>query len=248
MKRIRSRAFAALLSLSTLAACATTPELPSVPPKRTVAAVMKPGEEEPFRVYDPWEGFNRRMYNFNAEFDRKIFVPLVEGYRTVVPEPVRNRISDFFSNLTEIVTFVNAVLQGRPDTARRAVVRFAVNTMFTLGFYDLAGFKGIEQQREDFGQTLGVWGVGEGPYLVLPILGPSNLRDAFGLAVDATPSVLLVPGDVSGHPAYQAGAYGLRPIDRRHRIAFRYYESGTPFEYDVIRILYREKRRLDIVK
>ncbi len=245
---MRLRFVAAFLALATLAACATTPEIPPVPPQRTVAEVMKPGEEEPFRVYDPWEGFNRRMYNFNAEFDRKLFIPIVNGYRYVVPEPVRNRVSDFFSNLTEIITFANAVLQGRPKTARRAAIRFAVNTMFTLGFYDLAGFRGIEQQREDFGQTLGVWGVGEGPYLVLPILGPSNLRDAAGLAVDAAPSVFLVPGDVASHPAYKASAYGLRPIDRRHRIAFRYYESGTPFEYDVIRILYREKRRLDILK
>ncbi|HFD16439.1 MAG TPA: VacJ family lipoprotein [Rhodospirillales bacterium] len=185
------------------------------------------------RRLQPWRGPAHRFVN---------------GYRYVVPEPVRNRVSDFFSNLTEIITFANAVLQGRPKTARRAAIRFAVNTMFTLGFYDLAGFRGIEQQREDFGQTLGVWGVGEGPYLVLPILGPSNLRDAAGLAVDAAPSVFLVPGDVASHPAYKASAYGLRPVDRRQRIAFRYYESGTPFEYDVIRILHREKRRLDILK
>ena len=134
-----------------------------------------------------------------------MLLPLVNAYRFVTPEFVRNRIADFFSNLTEIPTFANAVLQLKPQTAGRAALRFINNVLLGFGgLYDIAGDQGgVPQLREDFGQTLGYWGAGAGAYLVLPVLGPSNVRDATGLAVDSAPA-LLIPRGVRNSPAYMA--------------------------------------------
>jgi phospholipid-binding lipoprotein MlaA len=175
-----------------------------------------------------------------------VFLPIVRAYEFVTPDFVRNRVSDFFDNIGEIPTFANAALQLKPEVAGRAATRFIVNTMFTAGLFDLAGARGIEQVSEDFGQTLGYWGAGNGPFLVLPLLGPSNLRDATGRLGDALLLSWLTPGPVADHPAYIATRFGLQPIDARSRIAFRYYETGSPFEYDLVRLIYTEKRKLDI--
>jgi phospholipid-binding lipoprotein MlaA len=164
----------------------------------------------------------------------------------VTPDFIENRVSDFFDNVGEIPTFVNSVLQLKPDTAGRAATRFIVNTMFTAGLFDLAGARGVEQVSEDFGQTLGHWGAGNGPFLVLPVLGPSNLRDATGRLGDALLLSLLTPDEVSGTLAYKAIRFGLQPIDARARVAFRYYETGSPFEYDLVRLIYTEQRALAI--
>ena len=132
-------------------------------------------------VYDPLEPLNRAIYNFNAGFDRYVFLPIVRAYEFVTPVFVQNRISDFFDNIQEIPTLANNVLQLKPDATGRSATRLIINTMFTAGFYDLAGNQGgVPRVPEDFGQTLGHWGAGAGPYLVIPVLGPSNLRDATG--------------------------------------------------------------------
>ena len=199
-------------------------------------------------VYDPLEPLNRAVYNFNAGFDRYVFLPIVRAYEFVTPDFVEDRVSDFFDNISEIPTFANAVLQLKPEIAGRAATRFIVNTMFTAGLFDLAGARGVEQVSEDFGQTLGHWGAGSGPYLVIPVLGPSNLRDATGRIGDALLLSGLTPGPVADHLAYSATRFGLQPVDARSRIAFRYYETGSPFEYDLVRLLYTEKRDLDIAK
>jgi phospholipid-binding lipoprotein MlaA len=142
------------------------------------------------------------------------------------------------------------VLQLKPDTAGRAALRFIDNVLFGFGgLYDIAGAQGrVPQLTEDFGQTLGRWGVGNGPYLVLPLLGPSNLRDTTGLVVDSVGFSLLIPPGVRGSTAYAATAYGLRPIDQRANIPFRYYRTGSPFEYDLIRLLYTRTREFAIPK
>jgi phospholipid-binding lipoprotein MlaA len=232
---------AALLAL-VCTACAGTPPVPEVPPKRQMSTVAEPGEVAS-QISDPIEGWNRGVYKFNAQFDRYVFLPAVDAYRFVTPESVRDRIHDFFSNLSEVTTFVNAALQLKGETAGRAAVRFVNNVMFGLGgLYDITAANGIAQVKEDFGQTLGHWGVGDGPYLVLPILGPSNLRDGTGLVVDNVGFGVLVPGSVSSSPAYIATAYGLQPIDKRNSIPFRYYRSGSPFEYDLVRVIYTRYR------
>jgi phospholipid-binding lipoprotein MlaA len=197
-------------------------------------------------VFDPLEPLNRAIYNFNAGFDRYVFLPIVRAYEFVTPVFVQDRISDFFANIQEIPTFANNVLQLKGDAAGRSATRFIVNTLFTAGLFDLAGARGIAQIPEDFGQTLGHWGAGPGPYLVIPVLGPSNLRDATGIAADATFLWVITPAVVYDSYLLTGLRYGLQAIDTRHRTAFRYFETGSPFEYDLVRLVYTEKRKLDI--
>jgi phospholipid-binding lipoprotein MlaA len=245
----RLTAVLALLASLCVGACAGT-VVPMVPPQRQLQDVVRPGDVLALQIYDPIERWNRGVYTFNALADRTVILPIVHGYEFITPEFVRNRIHDFFSNLTEIPTFANSILQLKPDTAARAALRFIDNVLLGFGgLYDIAGAQGrVPQLTEDFGQTLGHWGVGNGPYLVLPLLGPSNLRDATGLVVDSVGFSLLIPPGVRGTTAYAATAYGLRPIDLRANIPFRYYRTGSPFEYDLIRLLYTRTREFSIAK
>lgn len=130
---------------------------------------------------DPFEGWNRAMFSFNQKADKYVLKPVAEGYQAVTPAPVRKGVSNFFNNLGEPITAANSVLQAKPGKAARSLTRFVFNTTFGLfGIFDVAGAMGIERENEDLGQTLAYWGVGSGPYLVLPVLGPSNLRDLGG--------------------------------------------------------------------
>ncbi len=136
-------------------------------------------------VYDPLERFNRSMYNFNTVFDCYVFLPVVSGYEYVTPDMVEAGVSNFFSNLSEIKYLVNNLLQGEFADSGITLGRFVINsTVGVLGVWDPSTKMGLFKRDEDFGQTLGKWGVGNGPYLVLPIFGPSSLRDAGGLAFD----------------------------------------------------------------
>jgi phospholipid-binding lipoprotein MlaA len=126
------------------------------------------------------------MYLFNAKFDEHVFLPVVEGYETVMPDFFEDRVSDFFSNIADIRNLMNAVLQLNGETSLKIFTRFLVNSTFGLGgFFDHATPLGYPQQIEDFGQTLGHYGLNPGPYLVLPIFGPSSVRDTTGLLVDS---------------------------------------------------------------
>ena len=244
MRRCAS-ALPGALVLGLLAACAGTPELPPeiAAQPRLAEAARAPSVID---VYDPLEPLNRATYNFNAGFDRYVFLPIVRAYRFVTPVFVQNRISDFFNNLQEIPTFANNVLQLKGDAAGRSATRLIVNTMFTAGLFDLAGARGVPRVPEDFGQTLGHWGAGAGPFLVIPVLGPSNLRDATGLAADSALLWALTPRVVAASYILTGTRYGLEAIDTRRRTAFRYFETGSPFEYDLVRLIYTEKRKLDI--
>jgi len=135
---------------------------------------------------DPLEGYNRAMFGFNDGLDKVMFKPLASGYKTVVPEFARTGVTNFFANLGDIWIGINNILQGKVETGAGDLVRFAVNsTVGLLGLFDVASDTGLEKHNEDFGQTLGRWGVGSGAYVVLPILGPSNVRDGLSLlAVD----------------------------------------------------------------
>lgn len=134
---------------------------------------------------DPYEGFNRQMYAFNDGLDKAVLEPVAKGYRAVTNEPVRQGVSNFVDNLGEPVTFANELLQGKIPNAAGTVGRFVINsTIGIVGLFNPAGAMGIERTDEDFGQTLGAWGVDGGPYLVLPLLGSSNPRDLFGKGVD----------------------------------------------------------------
>ncbi len=134
---------------------------------------------------DPYENFNRQMFAFNDGVDRAVFEPVSKGYRAVTNEPIRGGVRNFLGNLGEPVTFANEVLQGKMGNAAGTVGRFVINTTIGIaGIFNPAGAMGIERTDEDFGQTLGTWGVGEGPYLVLPFLGSTNPRDLVGLGAD----------------------------------------------------------------
>lgn len=137
-------------------------------------------------VYDPLEPLNRQVFAFNEAADRAVIGPVAEGYATITPGFVRQGVRNVLSNLNSPVVFVNDVLQGEPGRAGDTASRFVLNSTFgILGLFDVAASEaGIQRHSEDFGQTLAVWGVDSGPYLVLPLLGPTNLRDGIGMGVD----------------------------------------------------------------
>jgi phospholipid-binding lipoprotein MlaA len=135
--------------------------------------------------YDPFEGFNRKVFAFNQKVDRHVIVPAAKAYNRALPEPARDSVRDFFRNLDGLVIFANDTLQARFKDAGKTLARFAVNsTLGVAGFVDLAGRWGLPYHENDFGVTLGVWGLGPGPYLVVPVLGPADPRDLAGTAVD----------------------------------------------------------------
>ena len=140
---------------------------------------------EYFEVYDPLEPINRRIYYFNYQFDKYIFLPSVRFYRAITPELLRKGVKNFFNNTQNISTTGNSLLQLKIKKAMRAIGRFTMNSAVGVGgFVDVASDMGMPKPYEDFGLTLAHYGVRKGPYLVLPILGPSSLRDAFGTGVD----------------------------------------------------------------
>ena len=165
---------------------------------------------------DPLESFNRAMYTFNDVVDRALLKPLATGYRYIIPSPVRRGVGNFFSNLRAPTTFINDLLQGKPARARQTLDRFLLNSSIGLfGLIDIATPLGKPPHEEDYGQTLAVWGVPSGPYIVLPFLGPSTVRDSIGKIPEfyiADP--LWEPGDVT----VTVTRFGLRLIDLRSRL------------------------------
>ncbi|MGH8671502.1 MAG: MlaA family lipoprotein [Burkholderiales bacterium] len=162
--------------------------------------------------HDPFESFNRAMHSFNEGFDKAFGEPIAKLYNTVTPQPVHRGITNFFSNLGDVTVIVNKLLQGQFSAAARSTGRIVVNsTLGLLGFIDVASNMGIEKQRADFGQTLGKWGIKESSYVVLPFLGPSTVRDAFGLVADAFTDPVLYPED----DAIRFGTFGVRAVDKR---------------------------------
>lgn len=199
---------------------------------------------EYFSVYDPLEPINRRIYYFNYQFEKYISLPMVKVYKRVTPNPVRKGITNFFKNTDNITTTGNSLLQFKLKKAMRAIGRFTMNSAVGVGgFIDVASDMGMPRPYEDFGLTLAHYGVGKGPYLVLPILGPSSLRDAFGMGVDVlNKGVLYHSADLDEmNHIFVTGVYG---VDKRNNIPFKYYQTGSPFEYEYMRFLYFKYRRL----
>lgn len=154
--------------------------------KYILVALLAVGQVAHANTQDPWEATNRKVFAFNEALDNAILKPVAKGYRSVVPKIGRTAISNVFSNLSEIPTFLNALLQAKPEKAANALGRFVFNSTIGLGgTMDVMSSFGLEQQPEDFGQSLAHWGVESGPYVVLPLLGPSTVRDgAARLTVD----------------------------------------------------------------
>lgn len=165
---------------------------------------------------DPLEGINRGIYKFNDVADKAVIKPVAGAYKAVLPSPVRSGVNNFFGNLSTFVSVINDLLQFKFDKAAEGAGRFVINTTFGIaGLVDVASMDGIEKRKEDFGQTLGHWGVGSGPYLVLPFLGPSSIRDTTGLVVD---SLAFDPLGYVDDPATRNSAVALRILDRRAQL------------------------------
>ena len=162
---------------------------------------------------DPWEGFNRKIFVFNDTLDTYALKPIAKGYRAITPDPVEKGISRMFSNLGEIRNVLNDLLQGKFRQAGNDTGRFLVNTTIGLvGFFDVADDLGMpKSDGEDFGQTLGVWGVGEGPYMVLPLFGPTTLRDGPAKIVD----MMVNPISEVDHVPTRNAIYGVDVVSTR---------------------------------
>jgi phospholipid-binding lipoprotein MlaA len=195
---------------------------------------------------DPWEPFNRSVFEFNEGLDKYLLKPVVAAYRFILPEIVREGIYNFFSNYSDIYTALQNLLQGKPDLAFNDLMRVAVNTLFGLGgLMDVATPGGLPKHKEDWGQTFGVWGVPSGPYLVLPFFGPSTIRDTFGTAADLETDYLFkyIP-DVG----LRNSITGLRVINARNT----FYEAGDLLDgaaldkYSFIRDAYLQRREYQI--
>lgn len=250
----KSFAFAllAMLVVALLAGCSTAPkqEGPVVAAELPVSEYVDPNVEYVVQeVYDPWEGFNRSMYKFNYQFDRFVFLPAVRSYKFITPDLLETGVHNFFLNVGEITNFMNAVLQAKPKSSGVTLSRFVINTTIGIGgLFDPATAMGLERRPEDFGQTLGRWGAGDGPYLVLPIFGPSNLRDTTGLLADSLAFAAIDPFNFDDNSDLEIPYYLLKALDTRAHVPFEYYDTGSPFEYEYVRFLINQKRKFDIEK
>ncbi len=198
-----------------------------------------PGADGP---NDPLEPLNRQVYAFNDGFDRAIARPVARGYQRVTPELVEEGIGNFFANLDDVSVLVNSILQAKGGKATRTTLRLAFNSTFGLfGLIDLAGAMGLEKENEDFGQTLGHWGLSPGPYLVLPILGPSNLRDGTGRIADAQYEAL---DQLASDDATYYSARVLSAIDTRADLlgASRMVDTAAVDPYTFTREAYLRRR------
>lgn len=208
-----------------------------------------PGEEMPvvtaadapsMDTYDPWARFNRGIYRFNAQFDEAIFLPVANTYRRL-PSPMQAGVHNFFGNLGEIGSIINYTLQGRLGRGANSLGRFVINSTIGIGgLFDVATHWHLAPAPTGFGTTLAKWGMHPGPYLVVPFLGPSTLREGIGLAGDYGTSYGINIFDLYRGPKSYALS-GLYAVDRRANVDFRYYGSGSPFEYGNIRFLYVRK-------
>jgi len=207
----------------------------ATPPSAEV--VLTPAEAPSMYTYDPWERVNRFTYRFNARFDEHVFLPAANGYRRV-PGPIRAGVHNFFHNLGEVTSTANYALQWRLSGGARSLGRFVINSTLGIGgLFDVASRFKLSSEQTGFGATLSTWGLHPGPYLVLPLLGPSTLRDTLGLLGDYGIEYGVNVADLyRGYKTYGMGA--VNAIDQRSLIDFRYYGSGSPFEYETIRFLY----------
>lgn len=220
----RGKAAAGLLAVALLAGCASTATVEERHPD------------------DPWEGFNRRVFVFNDAVDRAVLKPVARGYRAVTPQPVQTGVGNVFANLGEPRTALNSLLQGKPGNAGIAVSRFLINTTVGIGgLWDFASHMEITGREEDFGQTLAVWGWGESRYLVLPLLGPSTVRDTGGM-----------PADMVTYPTYHVeedrvryGLTALRIVDMRAGLLDQ-EELISGDRYSFIRDAWLQRRRFEV--
>jgi phospholipid-binding lipoprotein MlaA len=196
-------------------------------------------------AYDPWEPMNRGLFRFNKGLDHAVIRPLAIGYKTVLPSPVRTGVRNVINNIGEPLTFVNDVLELRFTNAGHTVTRFTLNsTVGVLGLFDVAGKVGVPIHYADFGETLGRYGVPQGPYLYLPVLGPSSVRDGAGRIVDVYTGLLNLH-DLHVTPGERLGVTAVDGLDTRAELDDQLSElqrSATD-EYATQRSLYLQNRQ-----
>jgi len=214
------------LSLAGLAGCATAP----------AGALAEDGDR------DPLIGWNRAVFRFNETADRWVIKPAAQGYDYVLPQPVQNAVSRFFANLDGPTVLINDLLQGKFKQSAADTGRFLINsTLGIAGLFDVAKPLGLPPNNEDFGQTLAVWGVGSGIYVVWPIVGPRDLRDSFGLLVDFATDPITYVDD----PAVRWSAWALELVDTRANLLGAgdvLEQAGGDDKYLFLREAYRQRR------
>jgi phospholipid-binding lipoprotein MlaA len=205
-------------------------------------STIREGRGGPGQRLDPWENWNRKVFNFNETLDNELLKPVATAYTEIVPEGARRGVTNFFSNFADGWSAINNMLQGKFELGFEDVTRVITNTLFGLaGVFDVASEMGIDHKYEDFGQTLGRWGVGAGAYVVLPVLGPSTVRDAGALVLDlrATPAILV---DSTG----ASWGFGiLQLVNTRASLlgATRVIDEISLDKYTFIRDAYLQRRR-----
>jgi phospholipid-binding lipoprotein MlaA len=216
----------------------------AVAPDEEPAPPLTAADAPPMYTYDPWERLNRFTYRFNARFDDAIFLPVVNVYKHV-PSPLRTGVHNFFGNLSEIDSVINYTLQWRLKYGLRSLERLVINSTIGIGgLIDVATKLKLPGSPSGFATTLSKWGMHPGPYLVLPLLGPSTLRDGIGFTADyATLYGINVFNLYRGNQSW--GLSVVNAVDQRANVNFRYYSTGSPFEYETIRFLYVRKRLIE---
>ncbi len=192
---------------------------------------------------DPWEKYNRKVFRFNKALDDAILKPVAKGYQAVTPDFVEKGVSNLFANLFDLSSSLNNLLQGKPAVAGSDAARFVINsTLGVLGLFDVASKTGLTKHQEDFGQTLAVWGLKSGPYLMLPFIGPSTLRDAPALAVD----YYTYPLAYVNHDLTRWELTATYYVDQRSYLLYAEEAIGTEFfdPYAVLRDAYLERRAI----
>ncbi len=228
----------ALLLATMAAGCAT------VPPASDPQALAEYHERN-----DPLEPTNRAIHGFNEAVDAVLIKPLAEVYHFILPNFIERRITAIFRNAAEPWTFVNDLLQGETDRAGKTAKRFLTNTTVGLGgMFDVAKHQGLERHTEDFGQTLAVWGVDSGPYLVLPLLGSSGVRDAFGTGVGFFADPVSIARDQANVDGLTLSLIGAQALDARARNLdlVEQIKSESIDYYATLRSAYRQNREAEI--
>lgn len=196
---------------------------------------------------DPFERVNRVVFSFNETADQYVIKPIAEGYKFVLPELVRTGVTNFFSNINDVLIGANNLLQGKPANAASDIGRFFINsTVGILGLFDVATDMGLDKNREDFGQTLGVWGFSDGPYIVLPFFGASNVRDTVGFVVDVETDFMINTNKLNSDEKIAINS--LRIINRRADLldAGQLLEDAAFDKYSFLRDGYLQRRRNQI--
>ena len=220
-----------------LAAEGDTPQ-----PAQTAPSPPGPPEEAEIEEYDPLEPFNEKMFDFNRGLDRWIIKPVAKGYNKVMPDVWQEGIANAFDNIAFVPRFVNCVLQGKFAGAGREILRFVVNSSIGLaGLIDIAKREGFQKCKEDLGQTLGVWGFGPGPYLILPFLPPLTVRDAIGYFVDGAmdPLSYFLPTLTAKLPMKAGDAINDRSVNLD---LYQGFEESTVEFYSALRNAYLQRR------